>query len=98
MTAPSPAPPHVDIAHEWSKLFTNGATMIQALHGLYELGFQRGSARSDSGLKLPERENLPCSCCEPPNYDGCDCGNSGDTMSQGFARGWNACIDKMEGK
>lgn len=44
---------------------------------------------------LPPREKEPCSCYTPPNFEGCACGNSDDTFYQGFARGWNACLDAI---
>ena len=46
-------------------------------------------------MKLPERNELPCSCYVQPDYEGCTCGNYDDANSQGYAQGWNDCLDAI---
>ena len=68
----------------------------------YDLADAIRAATVEQATRAEGREDVkpmkyPCDCKLPPNYEGCACGNSDDSNSQGFAIGWNACLEAIRG-
>lgn len=72
----------VEVEDENGKSF-NAGDWRQRADGLWELVIKSTT---------PDRKELPCDCMMAPDFQGCDCGNSGDTSKQSYALGWNACV------
>ena len=64
---------------------------------LCDMALRAATVEQATRAEAVEPMKYPCDCKLPPGYEGCACGNSDDSNSQGFAMGWNACLEAIRG-